>query len=61
MNQDEVIIGGIIGHSNGVGFKLSFPSKQIANQYKYLIGLILQKNGLKVIEKNGYFDKEVKS
>lgn len=60
MNQNEVIISGILSHSKGVGFKLSFPSKQTANHYKEMIKFILQENGLKVSEKKGYFDQGVR-
>ena len=53
----QVIMGGIIKHSNGgYGFKITFPSSLIANHYKDMIRWIIVDDGHPLVYKTGYYD-----
>ena len=53
----KVIIGGIIKHNNvGVGFKITFPTKEMAQAYKDMFRWILLDDKLNVATNRGYFD-----
>ena len=56
--SSNCIIGGIIKHSNGIGFKLTFKDHKTANQYKDMINWIILNDGIKTkIMKGRYDDK----
>ena len=50
----KVIMGGIIKHSKGYGFKLTFPSPETANKYKDMIRYILTSDNIPLIYNTGY-------
>lgn len=59
--SDITIIGGIVHHNNGgYGFKLTFPSSELAQKYKEMIHFILRDDNLFIEEKKGYYDKKEK-
>jgi len=61
MVKPKVVMGGIIGYSGGVGFKVVFPDKEMAQKYKSMMAWILQDDKLNVTIKRGYHDtKEMK-
>ena len=55
-NNKKVIIGGIIKHTNQVGFKLSFPNKKIAQKYKEAFTWYIESDGYKIENRRGYYD-----
>ena len=59
MSNNKVILGGIIKHNNiGVGFKITFPDKEMANHYKDMIRWILLDDKHIVATNKGYHDME---
>jgi len=55
--EKSCIIGGIVKHSNGVGFKLTFNNAELANKYKDMFRWILVADGVEVVYKLGYYDE----
>ena len=49
-------LGGIVKHSNGIGFKATFKDKTQANKYKDMLRHILASDGFKTAYKQGYYD-----
>ena len=61
MRGNKIILGGIINHKHGIGFKITFPDKEMANHYKDMVRWILLDDKLNVATNRGYFDdKEMK-
>ena len=59
MLNHKVIIGGIIKHgSAGVGFKITFPDKEMAQHYKDRFRLILLDDKCTVATNKGYYDNK---
>ena len=56
MENKKIILGGIIKHTNGVGFKITFPDQKTANTYKDMIRWILINDGHPLIYNLGYYD-----
>ena len=58
-SNNKVIIGGIIKHNNtGIGFKITFPNKELANHYKDMFRWILLDDKLTVATNIGYHDNK---
>jgi hypothetical protein len=53
-------IGRIIKHSNGIGFKVTFNTKEEAQKYKDEIYFIISVDGYKIDNKGGCYDKNQK-
>ena len=53
----KVIMGGIIKHIKGYGFKLTFPSPETANHYKDMIRYILTSDNIPLIYNTRTFDE----
>jgi len=50
-------MGGIIKHKQGgIGFKITFPDRTLANQYKDMIRWILISDNHPLVYKTGYYD-----
>lgn len=61
MSKHKIILGRIIKHKKGTGFKITFPTKEEANKYKEMMKWILADDGYRIDNDTGYFDdKEVK-
>lgn len=61
MVKSKVIIGGIIKHKDGIGFKLTFEDAEQANRAKDMFRWILLDDNMNVITNKGYHDdKEMK-
>lgn len=54
--KKECTLSGIIKHSNGIGFKITFNSKDTANKYKDMLRFILAEDGFKINYRQGYYD-----
>jgi hypothetical protein len=52
----ECEIGGIIGHSNGYGFKVTFGTIKQARYYKGLLEYALKEDDYKIKNNKGYHD-----
>ena len=59
MSGDEkIIMGGIVKHSKGIGFKVTFTSPETANKYKDMFRWILVNDNHPLIYLKGYYDKK---
>ena len=57
--KSKVIIGGIIKHTNGCyGFKTSFTTPELANQYKDMLRWIIKDDGHPLDYQTAYHDLE---
>jgi len=57
MHNNKVVLGGIIKYnSDGVGFKVVFKDKELANKYKDMMRWILLDDGFTVVSNTGYYD-----
>jgi len=56
MLNNKIIIGGIIKHKHGRGFKITFPDKETANKYKDMFKWILADDGYLIDMDTGYYD-----
>ena len=54
--KTNVIMGGIIKHNNGIGFKITFQDQNTANKYKDMFRWILVHDGYPLIYNLGYYD-----
>jgi len=54
--KQEIIIGGIIKHTNGVGFKITFKDRDTANKYKDMFRWIPINDQHPLVYKLGYYD-----
>ena len=57
-DRPRVTVGGIIRHSRGTGFKITFSSVDLARKYKDMFTWILKDDKLNVRMERGYFDKK---
>ena len=53
-----VIFGGIIKHSNGIGFKITFKNKTVAQHYKDMMIWIIKNDNHNIKNFEGYYDKK---
>jgi len=53
-----VIMGGIIKHKNGYGFKITFTDSSLANKYKDMFRWIIINDNIPLIYNTGYYDKK---
>lgn len=51
-----IAVGGIIKHADRIGFKISFPNKEIAQKYKEAFIWYMESDGYKIDNKRGYYD-----
>lgn len=56
MVKPKVVLGRIIKHKNGRGFKITFPDKEQSQKYKEMFGWILANDGYRIDNDTGYFD-----
>lgn len=56
MSKNKAIIGAIINHRNGVGFKLTFDDKETAQHYKDMFDFIIRSDNIKTEVKKGYYE-----
>ena len=54
----KVTLGPIVKHKDGIGFKLTYPTIEMANKHKDMMRWILLDEGYKVVSKTGYHDME---
>ena len=54
--KPKAVMGRIIKHKKGVGFKITFPSKEEANKYKDMFKWIIADDGYRIDNDTGYFD-----
>lgn len=54
--KNPVILGGIVKHSKGIGFKTTFKNRETANKYKDMIRWILADDGFSLVYNVGYYD-----
>ena len=60
-NKDDrpvVIVGGILRHNRGTGFKITFSSVDLSRKYKDMFIWILKDDGFNVRVEKGYHDKK---
>jgi hypothetical protein len=55
--KEQITMGGIIKHSKGLGFKITFQNKETANKYKDMFRWILINDGHPLVYNHGYYDK----
>jgi len=55
--MNKAIVGGIVKHRYGVGFKITFPNRRLANKYKEMFDYIIKSDNIKTEVKNGYYDE----
>ena len=56
-DREKLVIGGIIKHNSGYGFKLTFKNKEIAQYYKKMVFTVLE-DDFKIIDiHHGAFDE----
>jgi hypothetical protein len=55
-NKKQVILGGVIKHNNGIGFKITFQDQATANKYKDMMRWIIKNDKHPVVYKTGYYD-----
>jgi len=55
-----VIMKGIVKHSDGVGFKITFQDRETANYYKDMMYYIIKTDGYKIKYLKGYYDNFIK-
>jgi len=56
VSGDNIIIGGIVKHRHGYGFKITCSSKDHANKYKDMIRWIIQNDKIPIVYNLGYHD-----
>jgi len=56
-DKKQVILGCIVKHSDGIGFKITCQNEQTANHIKDMMRWILISENRPVIYKLGYYDK----
>ena len=56
--KPKVVMGKIIKHKHGTGFKITFPSKEQAGKYKDMMKWILADDGYRIDNETGYYEKE---
>jgi len=54
--KQKITMGGIIKHSKGVGFKITFQDQNTANKYKDMFRWILINDNHPLIYNLGYYD-----
>ena len=52
----KIKMSGIIKHTDGYGFKITFPSPETANKYKDMVRWLFISDGYPLIYKTGYYD-----
>ena len=57
-NKPCCIVGGIIKHKDGIGFKISFSNAALACKYKDMFTWIVKDDKVSVDVKKGYYDKK---
>lgn len=56
--RPQVVMGGIINHKQGVGFKITFIDKIQAQKYKDMFRWILLDDNMNVVTNLGYHDSK---
>jgi len=54
--MSRVTFGGIIKHSDGLGFKITFKDQALAQKYKEAFIWYIQDDNIKVKDNKGYYD-----
>ena len=58
VKKPRVVMGKIIKHKKGCGFKITFPTKEEAQKYKKMFAWIIADDGYRIDNDTGYFDEE---
>jgi hypothetical protein len=56
-NHGRLIIGGIIKHDGGIGFKLTFKDKEQAQYYKKMVFMVLEDDFDNITMNHGCYDE----
>jgi hypothetical protein len=56
MTNDSCIIGGIVRHRHGYGFRISFSNPNVARKYKEAFQWYIEADDIEVETKRGYYD-----
>ena len=56
MSCNRTIVGGIVKHKEGYGFKLIFADTYTANHYKDMFNFIINSDKIKTDVRKGYYD-----
>jgi hypothetical protein len=54
----KCMIGGILRHNGGFGFKVTFDDVETTKYYKDMIFWIIKNDNFSMDVKNGYYEKE---
>jgi len=57
-DRPVVIVGGILRHNRGTGFKITFNNVKLSRKYKDMIIWILKDDKFNVRVERGYHDKK---
>ena len=56
--KNKCVIGGILKHNDGYGFKITFNNPETAQHYKDMIGWIIKNDKINTVVKKSYYDKK---
>ena len=58
MVKPRCIIGGIVRHKGGYGFRLTFDTVKLAQKYKEAFNWYIENDRIRVDVKKGYYDEK---